>query len=55
MRSPGANREALADGLEINEGTPEIASQIEKTVLKRNLSLFSGISFIIGIVVGKKI
>jgi hypothetical protein len=45
--------DGLTDGLKVNENAPGIVSLLEKTVLKRDLGLFSGISFIIGIIIGK--
>ncbi|CAF4972166.1 unnamed protein product, partial [Rotaria sp. Silwood1] len=52
ISSLSAANEDLANGLKVNEDAPGIVSRTEKTVLKRNLSLFSGISFIIGIIIG---
>ncbi len=47
INSSSADNNGLADGLKINEDVPK------KMVLKRNLGLFSGISFIIQIILGK--
>lgn len=43
----------LINGSRINDDASEIRSPPEKTVLKRNLGLFSGTSFIMGVIIGK--
>lgn len=43
------------DVLNINDNRTENALLPSKTVLKRNLGLFSGVSFIMGVIIGKRL